>query len=80
MSNHGWVNYDQQKPPDGESVLVLFDRPIHGTRYAVYSSVRISNGYMVVVNGLLLWDSPDRIVAWRNLDDISLTIPEEYLV
>jgi len=75
MSNHGWVDYDETPPPDGEAVLILFQKPVHGSLYAIHSSRKTMNGYMVIINGLFSFDVSTKIVAWRRLDDLTDMIP-----
>lgn len=75
MSNHGWISVDDQPLPNGRNVLVLFENPVHGMRFAIRISMKISNGYLAFINGIMEWDEPEKIVAWRSLDDIEDSIP-----
>lgn len=79
MSNHGWHDCDEEPIPDGEAVIVLFEVPVHGSRYAIHSSLKISNGYLRVINGIFRYDEPTKIVAWRRMTDLNDMIPMEIL-
>lgn len=73
--NSPWISVKDAPMPDGESVLVYLAEPRHGTRFTIYSSRKISNGYMAIVGGLFDFDFGIEILAWRRLEDIEMEIP-----
>jgi hypothetical protein len=78
MSNSPWIKFKDQKPPDGENVLIYLAEPRHKSRFAVYKSVKISNGYMVIIDGLFEWDFSTEILCWRYMNDLEEEIPLEF--
>lgn len=78
MSNSPWHDFKTDPPPDGSTVLCYLAKPKFQSRYVVRESCKISNGYMVIIGGLIGFDWSEEILCWKYLDEDDPSIPLEY--
>lgn len=78
MNNSGWVKFSDRKPPDGCDALVFLKEPSHGSRYKIWSSSKILNGYMVTIGDHFSFDFSGEILCWKLCSEITETVPLEF--
>lgn len=76
MTNSPWVRIKDSPIPDGENVLLYLSEEYCSSKFVVASSMKISNGYLIAIGGLMEFDfDKETILAWRRLEDLEKELP-----
>ena len=78
MTNSSWIDFNEQKPPDGSSAIAYIKDEYFECRLAIYKSCKISSGYTVFIDGLIHFDFNGEILCWKPAEEIMSDIPIKY--
>ncbi len=78
MDDSGWTSFEDAKPPDGSQVLCFIEGTRHGSKFVVWSSRKIANGYLVTIGDLFHFDSSSKLLCWKPLSDIEASLPLQF--